>query len=70
MNFFSRIMPHLSFALSVALIVVAILNSRNPAMGFLLSTPGLVLSLLAGICGLVCALQLIVRNRKKTGREE
>ena len=70
MKLFSRFLPHLSLVLSVSLIVVSILNSRNPAMGFLLSTPGLVLTLLTGVCGAVSAVMLIVQHRRDDGKEE
>ena len=41
--FIERFLPHLNIALSLSLVVVAILNVYNPMMGFLYGTPALVL---------------------------
>lgn len=38
-----RLLPHLNIALSIALVVIAILNVYNPMMGFLYGTPAFVL---------------------------
>ena len=38
-RFFEKILPHLSIALSITIVFVAYLDSRNPMMEFLVGTP-------------------------------
>lgn len=65
MRFIKGFLPHLSAALAIALLVVAILNEFNPRMGFLQGKPALTLIGLCCVCALICAVMLYLEQRKK-----
>ena len=65
MRFIKGFLPHLSAALAIALLVVAILNEFNPRMGFLQGKPALALIGLSCLCALICAVLLYAEQRKK-----
>lgn len=69
MKFLKAVLPHISIALSISLMVVVYLDRRNPMMGFLMGAPFLVLAVLA--CGASIATAVVLyyswrtRGRKK-----
>ena len=65
MRFIKGFLPHLSAALSAALLVVVILNEFNPRMGFLQGKPALTLIGLSCLCALICAVMLYIEQKKK-----
>ena len=62
MKFLKALIPHLTIALSLALLVVEICNEYNPFMGFLQGRPALVLIAATSICSLCCAAMLWSRQ--------
>ena len=74
MRFLKVVMPNLSIALTLAMMVVIYLDRRNPMMGFLSGAPFLVLALLAGIASLATAMVLfgtsekVQKTREKNGK--
>ena len=66
-----RFLPHLNIALSIALIVIAILNIYNPMMGFLYGTPAFVLicaECLVSFMNAVASYIIWRKERKKNQR--
>ena len=75
MRFFRGILPHISIALNICLIVVVYLDRRNPMMGFLMGMPFIVLVGAVAVCSIATAVTLysqwrkpknVSRNRKKS----
>ena len=65
MKFLKALLPHLTIALSLALLVLEICNEYNPFMGFLQGRPALVLIAAASLCSLCCAAMLYAKQRKE-----
>ena len=65
MRFLKRILPHLSIACSLALLVVEILNVYNPMMGFLFGTPALVLISAACVISVITAIMACASWRRE-----
>ena len=64
MRFLKSVLPNLSLALSLALVVVVYLDRRNPMMGFLMGAPFFVLVVLTAAASVVTALVLYCSTRK------
>lgn len=64
MRFLKGVLPNISIALTLALLVVIYLDRRNPMMGFLSGAPFFVLALLAGIASISTAIVLYASWRK------
>lgn len=65
MRFLKGVLPNLSIALNVALLIVVYLDRRNPMMGFLVGAPFFVLAVVTGIASISTALVLYCDWRKK-----
>ena len=67
-----RFMPHLSICLLLCLAVFMVLDGYNPYMKWLTSTASKVYIVICVVVGIITALQLIVRQRrrKKKPRQE
>ena len=65
MKLFKRILPNLSIALSLALLVLVIVDIRNPMMGFLSSLQAQVLISVAAIVAIITAVVLYADERGK-----
>ena len=70
MRFFRGILPHISLALSLCLVVVVYLDRRNPMMGFLMGAPFLVLVIAAAAASVVTAITLYAQWRKPKKRKQ
>ena len=64
MRFFRGILPHISIALNICLIVVVYLDRRNPMMGFLMGMPFIVLVGAVAVCSIATAVTLYSQWRK------
>ena len=64
MKFLKAVLPNISMALTVALMIVVYLDRRNPMMGFLSGAPFFILALLAGIASIATAVVLYYSWRK------
>ena len=64
MRILKVVLPNLSIALTLAMMVVIYLDRRNPMMGFLAGAPFLVLALLAGAASLATAVVLFATSEK------
>lgn len=58
MGFLRSLLPNLSIALNVSLLVVVYLDLRNPMMGFLVGWPFLILVVSCALCAIGTALVL------------
>lgn len=65
MKFFKGIVPNISIVLTLTLIVVLILDRRNPMMGFLSGRPGSVLIIACAVFSLISAVTLYASWRKE-----
>lgn len=65
MRFLKAILPNLSIALSLALIVLVILDNRNPFMGFLRSGQAQILILIAALVSMLTAIVLYASWRRE-----
>lgn len=65
MNIFKRALPHLTIALALALLVLAILNEFNPRVGFLQGKGALLLIALTCLCAAACGVALVLQRTKK-----
>ena len=65
MKLFKRILPNLSIALSLALLVLVIVDIRNPMMGFLSSLQAQILISVAAIVAIITAVVLYADERRK-----
>ena len=67
MRIMRAILPNLTIALNISLLVVVYLDLRNPTMGFLVGSPFLTLVVICSVCSIVTAAMLYKdwRNRKQ-----
>ena len=65
MKLFKRILPNLSIALSLALLVLVIVDIRNPMMGFLSSLQAQILISVSAIVAIITAVVLYADERRK-----
>ena len=63
-----RFLPHLNIALSLALVVIAILNVFNPMMGFLYGTPAFVLICVECVVSIINAVTSYTAWRKQRNK--
>jgi mannose/fructose/N-acetylgalactosamine-specific phosphotransferase system component IIC len=64
MKFWKAVLPNLTIALNLALMIVIYLDMRNPMMGFLIGTPFRVLTGACAICSIATAVVLYACNRR------
>ncbi len=64
-NFSEKIIPNLNIALSLALLVVAILNMFNPMMGFLYGKPAFILIAAECVVSVINAVTSYVSWRRR-----
>lgn len=55
MRILRAVLPNVTIALNVSLLVVYYLDMRNPMMGFLVGTPFYTLAILTGVCSIATA---------------
>lgn len=68
MRFLNKLLPHLTIALAVALMVVVIVDTYNPRMGFLMDTPFqvlVILEVLSTIATSLCFIFSFPTKRKR-----
>lgn len=70
MKFLKAVLPNLTIALNLALMIVIYLDMRNPMMGFLIGTPFRVLVGACAICSIVTAVVLYVGYRRKNSHAQ
>ena len=63
MRFLNGVLPNLTIALNLVLLIVMYLNSRNPMMGFLAGAPFLVLIIASCVCSIATAVMLYAKWR-------
>ena len=61
MRFLNAMLPNLTIALNLVLLIVMYLNSRNPMMGFLVGAPFLVLIIASCVCSIATAILLYAK---------
>lgn len=66
MKFFRSTVPNLTVSLSIAVIVIAVLDFYNPGMGFLHSSAARVLILIAALFSLISSLASYIAWRRET----
>lgn len=64
MRFLKAVLPNITIALNLSLLVVCYLDMRNPMMGFLVGTPFYTLAALSCIFAVVTAVVLFASWRK------
>ena len=69
MRFLKGMLPNISIALNVALLIVVYLDRRNPMMGFLMGGPFLTLVILSAFAAIATAAVLYSEWRKKKKRK-
>lgn len=70
MRFFRGILPHISIALSICLVVIVYLDRRNPMMGFLMGMPFIVLVGAVAVSSIATAVTLYAWWRKPKKRKQ
>lgn len=70
MRFLRGMLPNLSLALNICLLVVVYLDRRNPMMGFLMGAPFLVLVISCAAASAATAIVLYSRWRKPKKRKQ
>lgn len=65
MKFLKAVLPNLTIALNLTLMIVIYLDLRNPTMGFLIGTPFLVLIGASCGCSIATAIVLYADWRRK-----
>lgn len=65
MKFLKNALPNLSISLSVSMLVILILDSYNPMMGFLMGTPFQVLTVLTCVSSIATGIVLYASQFKK-----
>jgi NADH:ubiquinone oxidoreductase subunit K len=70
MRFFQGILPHISMALNLCLVVVVYLDHRNPMMGFLMGAPFFVLVVAAAAASVTTAITLYALWRNPEKRKQ
>ena len=68
MRFLNGVLPNLTIALNLVLLIVMYLNSRNPMMGFLVGAPFLVLIIASCVCSIATAILLYAMWRNNNTR--
>lgn len=68
MRFLNGLLPNLTIALNLVLLIVMYLNSRNPMMGFLVGAPFLVLIIASCVCSIATAILLYAKWRNNNTR--
>ena len=68
MRFLNAMLPNLTIALNLVLLIVMYLNSRNPMMGFLVGAPFLVLIIASCVCSIATAILLYAKWRNNNTR--
>ena len=68
MRFLNGVLPNLTIALNLVLLIVMYLNSRNPMMGFLVGAPFLVLIIASCVCSIATAILLYAKWRYNNTR--
>ena len=68
MRFLNGVLPNLTIALNLVLLIVMYLNSRNPMMGFLVGAPFLVLIIASCVCSIATAILLYANWRNNNTR--
>ena len=68
MRFLNGVLPNLTIALNLVLLIVMYLNSRNPMMGFLVGAPFLVLIIASCVCSIATAILLYAKWRNNSTR--
>ena len=68
MRFLNAMLPNLTIALNLVLLIVMYLNSRNPMMGFLVGAPFLVLIIASCVCSIATAILLYAKWRNNSTR--
>ena len=69
MRFLRGILPNISIALSICLVVVVYLDRRNPMMGFLMGTPFFVLVCAVAAASIATAVTAYAQWRKPKKRK-
>lgn len=69
MKWLRGFLPNLTIALNIVLLVVVYLDLRNPAMGFLVGAPFLVLVITSAFCSLVMA-GVVYGDWRRRGRKK
>ena len=70
-RFLEKLLPHLSVALSITIVFVVYLDSRNPMMEFLVGTPFYLLCIANLAVSIVIALQrYLTRAREKEEKKD
>ena len=67
MKFLRAMLPNLTIALNISMMVVVYLDQRNPMMGFLMGTPFLILSALCAAASILTAI-VLYKDWRKAGR--
>ncbi len=65
MRILKILLPHITIAMAIALVVIVILDSYNPMMGFLQGGAFRVLLILEALCTITTAILFICRPYKK-----
>lgn len=68
MRFLKGVLPNISIALTIALLVVVYLDRRNPMMGFLIGAPFFTLVVVTGAASIATAIVLYSEWRKRKKR--
>lgn len=68
MQIIKKLLPHLTLALAIVLLVVVIVDGYNPRMGFLTGKPFQVLAFAEAICAIATALCSLFRSDRKAKR--
>lgn len=69
MRFLRGILPNISLALSVCLVIVVYLDRRNPMMGFLIGAPFFVLAVATAAASIATSIVLYRQWRKPKKRK-
>lgn len=70
MRFLKGILPNISLALSICLVVVVYLDRRNPMMGFLIGAPFFTLVICCAAASVTTAIVLYSQWRKPKKRKK
>lgn len=71
MKLLKKLLPHISLAFNIALMIVVYLDRRNPMMGFLLGTPFVTLAAFTAASSIATALMACFGgDRGKKSRRE
>lgn len=69
MKLFRSVIPNLTIALNIALMIVIYLDMRNPKMGFLVGAPFVTLIVLCCGCSIASAVVLYATWRKRKNKK-